>query len=104
MRQRKKSQGPRGINIGAWDVNVGGEEIYYKLKETTKRTSMCWNCAKVVDIKLIKECEFCKTANYCSYECAVAHWRWHQKDCRVLTKLRKQKEKTDSFIDIEAVD
>ena len=80
------------------------QEMYYKLKETYERTSWCWNCSKAVDIKLFKECTVCKLANYCSYECAVADWPKHKRICRVITKYRKQKEKIESFNDIEAVD
>eukprot|EP00956_Cyclotella_meneghiniana_P022783 scaffold43448_cov51-Cyclotella_meneghiniana.AAC.5 len=81
------------------------QEMYYNLKETTKRTSWCWNCSKIVDIKLMKECTFCKITNYCSCECAVACWPKHKKDCRLWRKQKeKSKERTDSFNDIDAVD
>eukprot|EP00956_Cyclotella_meneghiniana_P022780 scaffold43448_cov51-Cyclotella_meneghiniana.AAC.2 len=80
------------------------QEMYYNLKETTKRTSWCWNCEKVEDIKVFKECTFCKLANYCSYECAVAHWPGHKEQCKEWRKDLTQKEKSESFNDIEAVD
>ena len=53
------------------------KELYYKLKETTKRTTPCWNCEKQVDIQEISECQ-CKLAKYCSYDCAVAQWPEHK--------------------------
>eukprot|EP00956_Cyclotella_meneghiniana_P020690 scaffold36833_cov22-Cyclotella_meneghiniana.AAC.2 len=78
--------------------------MYYNLKETTKRISWCWNCEKFEGIELFKECTFCKLANYCSYECAVADWPKHKESCKAWRKHRKQKEKTVSFNDIKAVD
>ena len=57
------------------------KELYYKLKENTKRTSPCWNCQRRVDIRMISQCQ-CKVANYCSYDCAVANWLEHKASCK----------------------
>eukprot|EP00956_Cyclotella_meneghiniana_P031146 scaffold80797_cov43-Cyclotella_meneghiniana.AAC.2 len=56
------------------------KELYYKLKENTKRTSFCFNCCESVDIRKMSQCE-CKIANYCSYDCAVAHYPKHKLYC-----------------------
>eukprot|EP00956_Cyclotella_meneghiniana_P012139 scaffold17228_cov49-Cyclotella_meneghiniana.AAC.4 len=94
---------------GAWNMNICGEiltqiqdtlspretvrlfhrrnscdcikELYYKLKENTKRTSICWRCRKRVDIRTINQCQ-CKVANYCSYDCAAAHHPSHKELCK----------------------
>eukprot|EP00956_Cyclotella_meneghiniana_P025213 scaffold52187_cov35-Cyclotella_meneghiniana.AAC.2 len=56
------------------------KELYYKLKENTKRTTSCWNCLERVDIREISECQ-CKVAYYCSYDCALAYWPEHKQYC-----------------------
>eukprot|EP00956_Cyclotella_meneghiniana_P028285 scaffold65279_cov48-Cyclotella_meneghiniana.AAC.1 len=56
------------------------KELYYKLKENTKRTAMCYNCFELVDIRKMSQCE-CKIVNYCSYDCAVAHYPRHKLQC-----------------------
>ena len=57
------------------------KELYYKLKENTARTSSCDNCFKLVDILKMSQCSQCKIANYCSYDCAVAHYPEHKLFC-----------------------
>jgi hypothetical protein len=57
------------------------KELYYKLKENTKRTSFCYNCCEMVDIRKMSQCSQCKAANYCSYECAVADYPRHKLHC-----------------------
>eukprot|EP00956_Cyclotella_meneghiniana_P025212 scaffold52187_cov35-Cyclotella_meneghiniana.AAC.1 len=56
------------------------KELYYKLKENTARTSFCYNCFESVDIRKMSQCE-CKLVNYCSYDCAVAHYPKHKVYC-----------------------
>ena len=58
------------------------KELYYQLKETTKRTSLCDHCVKIVGIREMSQCQHCKVAQYCSYDCAVAHWQVHKKECK----------------------
>lgn len=72
------------------------KEIYYKLKETTKRTSFCHNCDKIVDIRNLSQCQHCQVANYCSYECAVADWPNHKEQCKVWRKRREPRENSES--------
>ena len=60
------------------------QEMYYMLKESSKRTSICRNCDKDVDIRRMSRCHVCKMVQYCSYECAVAHWPQHKEDCKML--------------------
>ena len=67
-------------------------------KETTKRTAPCMNCEKLVNIKQMCECGYCKISQYCSIECAIAQWPDHKGSCKCLRKLRKPK------YDIEEVD
>jgi len=57
------------------------KELYYKLKENTARTSLCYNCLESVDIRKMSQCSQCKLVNYCSYECAVAHYPKHKPFC-----------------------
>eukprot|EP00956_Cyclotella_meneghiniana_P017093 scaffold27548_cov45-Cyclotella_meneghiniana.AAC.7 len=57
------------------------KELYYKLKENTARTSLCYNCCELVDIRKMSQCSQCKLAHYCSYECAVAHYPEHKLYC-----------------------
>ena len=57
------------------------KDLYYKLKENTKRTSHCCNCGEIVDIRTMSQCE-CKQANYCSHHCAVAHYPGHSVYCK----------------------
>eukprot|EP00956_Cyclotella_meneghiniana_P021286 scaffold38577_cov77-Cyclotella_meneghiniana.AAC.4 len=69
------------------------KELYYILKETTKRTAACWTCQTIVDIRQLSRCEGCQIANYCSYECAAAHWPYHKTQCKNRRKyLENQKE------------
>lgn len=80
------------------------QAIYYKLKETTKRTAGCWGCLKMVDIINMSRCIRCEMAQYCSYECATANWPNHKEECKEWRKLREPKEKSDSSDNIEKVD
>ena len=66
------------------------KELYYKLKENTKRVSPCWNCCKRFDIREISECQ-CKVAQYCSYDCAVAHWQEHKQNCKEIRTRSTEK-------------
>ena len=59
------------------------KEIYYKLKESTKRTSLCYYCHKNFDIRELSRCERCNVAQFCSYECAVAYWPSHKEQCKL---------------------
>ena len=59
------------------------KELYYKLKESTQRTAACWNCMNIVEIRKLSRCLHCKVAQYCSYDCAVAHWQVvHKGECK----------------------
>eukprot|EP00956_Cyclotella_meneghiniana_P009740 scaffold13512_cov72-Cyclotella_meneghiniana.AAC.1 len=57
------------------------QELYYKLKETTKKTSRCNYCSEVREIRQMSKCEYCNVFQYCSYDCALAHWPTHKMDC-----------------------
>eukprot|EP00956_Cyclotella_meneghiniana_P014923 scaffold22596_cov65-Cyclotella_meneghiniana.AAC.8 len=72
------------------------KEIYYKLKETTKRTSFCYNCKKSVELRNLSQCQHCQVANYCSYECAVASWPNHKEECKEWRKHREPRENSES--------
>ena len=64
------------------------EELYCKLKECTQRTSYCWHCRKVINIRKLSRCEGCNIAQFCSYDCAKAHWPKHKMSCKaVLSQL-----------------
>eukprot|EP00956_Cyclotella_meneghiniana_P009141 scaffold12533_cov65-Cyclotella_meneghiniana.AAC.8 len=69
------------------------KELYYHLKETTKRTSLCWNCRRVFDIRQMSRCCHCQVAQYCSYECAVAHWPEHKEECKESRRCQETKKK-----------
>jgi hypothetical protein len=56
-------------------------EIYYKLKDATQRTTLCWNCKKTVDIKKAFHCK-CDAAKYCSKKCALDLWPEHKEFCK----------------------
>jgi hypothetical protein len=56
-------------------------EVYYKLKDTTKRTTFCCNCPKAVDIKTAFHCK-CELYKYCSKKCALGDWPRHKERCR----------------------
>ena len=58
------------------------KQLYYMLKESTKRTAECWNCRNIVDIRKLSRCDGCSKAQFCSYECAVAHWPKHKEECK----------------------
>eukprot|EP00956_Cyclotella_meneghiniana_P031310 scaffold81874_cov50-Cyclotella_meneghiniana.AAC.1 len=72
------------------------KELYYKLKENTKRMSKCWNCRERVDIREISECQ-CQVAQYCSYDCAVAHWPQHKQSCERLRTSNGTAESTEKL-------
>jgi hypothetical protein len=55
-------------------------EIYFKLKDTTSRTTSCWNCDKLVDIKKAFHCK-CDMVKYCSKKCALDFWPEHKERC-----------------------
>ena len=60
------------------------KEIYYNLKESTKRKSYCWKCYQIFDIRTFKRCVSCNVAQYCSYDCAMACWQQHRNEqCKV---------------------
>ena len=66
------------------------KELYYNLKESTKRTASCWHCKKNVDIRTLSRCN-CNVAQYCSYDCALAMWPEHKEYCKMLqTKQAKE--------------
>ena len=46
------------------------KEIYYKLKDETQRTSRCFACKEVKNIREMIQCDVCKT-QWCSRECQV---------------------------------
>jgi hypothetical protein len=62
-------------------------EIYYKLKDTTRRTTFCGNCKHAVDIKKIFHCK-CDTAKYCSEKCALDYWPKHKEECERLVQYK----------------
>ena len=66
------------------------KELYYKLKESTKRTSYCWHCENVVDIRKLSRCE-CEAAQYCTYKCALADWPSHKQDCKQWRQFQEKK-------------
>ena len=72
------------------------KELYYKLKESTPRTAECWHCQKVVDIRKLSRCESCQVAQFCSYDCAVAHWPQHREKCKKYQKNPYQPRQTNS--------
>lgn len=59
------------------------KELYHNLKESTKRTAGCYNCNKVFDIRELSRCQYCNVAQFCTYECAVAHWPSHKEQCKL---------------------
>ena len=71
------------------------QEIYYKLKETTKRIAVCCNCKIIKDIREMSECEYCQMANFCSYDCALAQWTEHKEECKLYRKCQKSGEWND---------
>jgi len=79
------------------------QDIYYKLKETTSKTSQCFYCKKVVEIKQMCRCDYCNVLQYCSYECALAHWPEHKVGCERLGHYKPTKP-TKTFDDLEEVD
>lgn len=58
------------------------KEIYYHLKDNTKRTTYCSKCKKIKDIREMMVCSKCKVANYCSNECAIADYAHHKTNCK----------------------
>ena len=79
------------------------QEIYYKLKETTKMTSFCFNCEKAVERKQLSRCENCNICQYCSYDCALAHWPVHKVACEQMGYYKPNKP-AKSEDDLEEVD
>ena len=65
--------------------------IYYKLKDSTKRTAFCHGCCQMRDMKAMKDCE-CKSAMFCSRECQVVCWSGHRAFCKF---VREQLEKEE---------
>eukprot|EP00956_Cyclotella_meneghiniana_P001480 scaffold1647_cov23-Cyclotella_meneghiniana.AAC.1 len=79
------------------------QELYYKLKETTHKTSRCHNCKKIFEIKQLSRCEYCNLIQYCSYDCALAHWPEHKVVCEEMGYYKPNRPaKSDD--DLEAVD
>jgi hypothetical protein len=70
------------------------QEIYYKLKERTKRVWVCAACQQVKDKKEIFECSCCKLITYCSRDCAVAHWPNHKEECKHWADIRESRKST----------
>eukprot|EP00956_Cyclotella_meneghiniana_P032376 scaffold88721_cov23-Cyclotella_meneghiniana.AAC.2 len=79
------------------------QDIYYKLKQTTNKTSHCYNCRKVVEIKQLSRCEYCKSAQYCSYDCALVDWPKHKVSCEGLGYYKPNRP-AKSEHDLEEVD
>lgn len=67
------------------------QEIYYKLKETTKRVLVCGNCNEAKDKKDTFVCSSCHLAIYCSQTCAAAAWPSHKEECRYWTGVRESR-------------
>ena len=74
------------------------KDIYYELKESTKRTALCMYCNAVTEIKTMCECSRCKLLRYCSSECALAHWPYHKEECESIDECRRKKEETSTTI------
>eukprot|EP00956_Cyclotella_meneghiniana_P023145 scaffold44604_cov46-Cyclotella_meneghiniana.AAC.1 len=72
------------------------KNIYYELKETTKRTAACWNCNESVELRQMSRCDGCDVAQYCSYDCAVAYWPKHKEDCKVMRIQGKHKKTAEA--------
>jgi hypothetical protein len=57
--------------------------IYYKLKDTTKRTFGCWNCHQLVDVKKALHCK-CELVKYCSKQCVLENYSNHKDFCNII--------------------
>eukprot|EP00956_Cyclotella_meneghiniana_P029520 scaffold71702_cov25-Cyclotella_meneghiniana.AAC.1 len=79
------------------------QELYYKLKETTNKTSLCHNCEEVVEIRQLSRCEYCNVVQYCSYDCALAAWPEHKVECERCGYYKPTKP-TKTSNDLEEVD
>eukprot|EP00956_Cyclotella_meneghiniana_P009363 scaffold12956_cov71-Cyclotella_meneghiniana.AAC.11 len=75
------------------------QELYYKLKETTKKTSRCNNCSEVVEIRQLSKCEYCNVVQYCSYDCALAHWPTHKVDCERMGYYKPTKPTKSDYLE-----
>ena len=79
------------------------QELYDKLKETTKKTSLCRYCRKMVETKQLSRCEYCNIVHYCSYDCALANWTKHKVECEILGYYKPNRP-AKSEHDLEEVD
>jgi hypothetical protein len=66
------------------------KEIYYKLKDETKRTTYCANCHEIKSIKEMLQCKDCKL-QWCSMECQVINRGMsHKEYCRGMKARGKE--------------
>lgn len=66
------------------------KDIYYKLKDSTKRTSNCDMCGVVKEVSHLYRCSRCNCRQYCSRECAAADKKkYHGRVCHILAAAMK---------------
>ena len=58
------------------------------VKELNSGNQVCMNCG-VSKVKLLK-CSGCKTIQYCTKKCQIAHWKSHKPSCKELRAARNR--------------
>jgi hypothetical protein len=61
------------------------KDIYYELKVSTKRTSICYHCECIKETKDLLLC-CCGRAQYCSVQYQSASWPSHKEFCKKFTR------------------
>lgn len=65
------------------------KERYSEVKKCQDRSGRCFRCKKLTSYEILKPCTRCNYAQYCSTECHVADWPYHEDGCNIMRKLHK---------------
>ena len=72
------------------------KEIHLEARKTLLKMSKCKYCKEMNPRVSLMVCSRCRVSQYCSRECQIADWPWHEVDCNLWQAHKQQTKKSET--------